>query len=375
VVRREQVRRAAFQPRALAVLVALVCLAVARPVHAADVAVIVAPGSDDVDAATRTRALGLLVAALREAGQRAVPPTEVARRLEARGEAACASLECASRVFDALDVAGVVEMTLWSGARGAVREVVVAILQRGEASESADTAPVGRAGLDAALRTALAAARDGTGRRAGVRVRVTVEPDGAALTLDGRLLGRAPWEGVLPAGRYTIVAGHAGHDAVRRVVELVEAPVTVALRLPPEAAGAPVDGSQVSEMNQETVDVNPASVAASAASSSSGESGPRDAAASSSQASGTRPLLGPLLLGAAGVALLAVDVGALVMLGSEPPPGFARSLDPVPFALYGALGLGAAIGAVLWHLFGGDPAPASLRLARAARDATLALDF
>jgi hypothetical protein len=374
-VRHLDERRDASRARALAVLLALVCVAVARPVHADDVAVIVAPGPDDIDAATRTRALGLLVAALREAGQRAVAPTEVARRLEARGEAACASLECAPRVLDALDVAGVVELTLWSGARNVVREVVVSLVQRGESAESAGTAQVGRAGLDAALRTALAAARDGTGRRAGVRVRVTVEPDGAALTLDGRPLGRAPWEGVLPAGRHTIVAGHAGHDAVRRVVELVDAPVTVALRLPPEAAGAPADGSQASEMNQETVDVHLASVAASAASSSSGESGPRDAAASSSPASGTRPLLGPLLLGAAGLALVAVDVGALVMLGSEPPPGFARSLDPVPFALYGALGLGAAIGAVLWHVFGGDSAPASPRLARAARDATLALDF
>jgi hypothetical protein len=348
---------------------ALACFAVARPARAEDVAVLAAAGSEDLDAPTRARALLALVAALRESGQRAVPPAEVARRLTARGEAACAALECAPRLLAALEVAAVVELTLWSDARGAVREVVVALLRRGEA-ESAGTAPVGSAGLDAALRAALASARAGAGRPAGVRVRVTVEPDGAALTLDGRPLGRAPWEGVLPAGRHTIVAGHAGHDAARRVVELVEAPVTVALRLAPESGASAAQGAQSNENNRESDVVSPAAVAA-AAVSSSAESGPRDASASSAAAPGTRPLLGPLLLGAAGLALLSVDVGALVVLGSEPPPGFARSLDPVPFVLYGALGVGAVVGAVLWYLLGDEPALA----ARAARDATLALHF
>jgi hypothetical protein len=351
---------------ALAWLCAMAGLAVAPPALAEDVAVLAAAGSEDVDESTRARALSALVGALRESGQRALPPAEVARRLSARGEAACAALECAPRLLAALEIAAVAELTLWSDARGAVREVVVALLRRGEA-ESAGTSPVGRAGLDAALRAALAAARAGAGRSAGVRVRVTVEPDGAALTLDGRPLGRAPWEGVLPAGRHTIVAGHAGHDAARRVVELVDAPVTVALSLAPESGASAAHGSQDDENNRESVVVSPAAVAAAAASSSPaiGPSTPtRDAR-------GTRPLLGPLLLGAAGLALLSVDVGALVVLGREPPPGFARSLDPVPFVLYGALGLGAVIGAVLWYLLGDAPMPA----AQAARDARLALHY
>jgi hypothetical protein len=363
------VRRGAACAAGLALLVTFASFGVVRPARAEDVAVLAARGSEEVDAPTRARALSVLVAALRESGQRVVPPAEVARRLTARGEAACAALECAARMSAALDLAEVVELTLWSDGRGALREVVVAISRRGDA-ERAGTASVGRAGLDAALRAALALARAGGGRRAGVRVRVTVAPDGAALTLDGRPLGRAPWEGVLPAGRHTIVAGHAGHDAARRVVELVDAPVTVALRLAPESGASAAHGSQGDENNRESGVVSPAAVAA-AAVSSSAEAGPRGASASSAAAPGTRPLLGPLLLGAVGLALLSVDLGALVVLGSEPAPGFARSLDPAPFVLYGALGLGAVIGAVLWYLLGDEPPPAP----RLARGSGLPLDF
>jgi hypothetical protein len=351
------VRRGAACAAGLALLVTFASFGVVRPARAEDIAVLAARGSEEVDAPTRARALSVLVAALRESGQRVVPPAEVARRLTARGEAACAALECAARMSAALDLAEVVELTLWSDGRGALREVVVAISRRGDA-ERAGTASVGRAGLDAALRAALALARAGGGRRAGVRVRVTVAPDGAALTLDGRPLGRAPWEGVLPAGRHTIVAGHAGHDAARRVVELVDAPVTVALRLAPESGASAAHGSQGDENNRESGVVSPAAVAAAAVS-------------SSAAAPGTRPLLGPLLLGAVGLALLSVDLGALVVLGSEPAPGFARSLDPAPFVLYGALGLGAVIGAVLWYLLGDEPPPAP----RLARGSGLPLDF
>ncbi len=349
--------RAACRALGAVVVVLAASLLGGRVARAEAFAVLAAPGSEDLGAETRDRAGAALLAAVRAAGHRATPPAEVGRRLEASGAAPCATLECAPAVFAALEVAGVVELTLWSDGRGAAREVVVAIARRDGAAESSGTSPVAAGGLAAAVRAALDAALAGGTRRVGVRLRVTVDPDGAALTLDGRPLGRAPWEGVLPAGSHVIVAGHVGREAARRVVALVAEPVTIALRLAPESP-APITSAAASASAAARADAPRAPQRAGAdAAIAPGGGAVRGMDASPRVAgSGSRPVFGPLALGIAGVALLSVDVGALVVLGGDPGPGVVRSLDPAPFVLYGALGLGAVIGAVLWYLLAEEPA-------------------
>jgi len=323
---------------AIALAAALTFSAVAQ----AETFALLAPtGADDVSPATRASAIDALLVALRTSGHRPTLPADVARQLTAAHSPACLALDCARSVISALHVNGVVETVLWSNGSGGVREVVVSIARSGGA-ETSGTATVGNGDVGAAARAALTQALSSTGGAVPpVRVTVRASPRGAALTLDGRPLGQAPWEGLLPAGQHVLVAGHVGFLIERRELDLRSEPVELAMELAhdPEA-DADADANPDADGNA--------------------NDGNTDARASLGSGGGRSPsgraVLGPIVLGAVGIALLGFDIAALVYAGGEPPVGFERSLDPVPFVLYGAAGIGALTGALLWWLLseGGD---------------------
>jgi len=330
-------------------------------------------GADDISPATRASAIDALLVALRTSGHRPTLPAEVARQLSAAHSPACLALDCARSVISALHVNGVVETVLWSNGSGGVREVVVSIVRAGGA-ESSGTAAVGNGDVGAAARAALTQALSSAGTAAPpVRVTVRVSPRGAALTLDGRPLGQAPWQGLLPTGQHVLVAGHVGFLIERRELDLRSGPVELAMELardPDADADADADGNA-----------------------DDGTADDRAARGGGGQNSSGRAVVGPIVLGAVGIALLGFDVAALVYAGGEPPVGIERSLDPLPFVLYGAAGIGALTGALLWWLLSGggdsndgassdgasrDGASSSSRQFRVALDlrgASLALTF
>lgn len=329
-------------------------------------------GADDISPATRASAIDALLVALRTSGHRPTLPAEVARQLSAAHSPACLALDCARSVISALHVNGVVETVLWSNGSGGVRELVVSIVRAGGA-ESSGTAAVGNGDVGAAARAALTQALSSAGTAAPpVRVTVRVSPRGAALTLDGRPLGQAPWEGLLPTGQHVLVAGHVGFLIERRELDLRSEPVELAIELAhdPEA-DADADANPDADGNADD-----------------GTADDRAARGGGGQRPSGRAVVGPVVLGAVGIALLGFDIAALVYAGGEPPVGIERSLDPLPFVLYGVAGIGAMTGALLWWLLsgGGDSNDGAssdgassdspqVRVALDLRGASLALTF
>lgn len=323
-----------------AATLALTVLAASSVARADAFALLPPSGAPELSASARGAAVEALVSALRASGHRATPPADTARQLAAAHAPACVTLDCARGVLSALRVDAVLEVVLWSDGHGGVREVVVSVARAvgaeaagsGTGAETSGSATVGADGLAAATRTALAQALSASGdARPATHVTVRVSPRGAALTLDGRPLGQAPWDGALPAGHHVLVAGHLGYLIERRDLEVGAEPLEIAL-----------------ELTREPVAAGPA--AAGPASTSPGA--PTLQAPQPPPVSASRAVLGPALLGAAGLALLVTDA---VTLATKTDSGLTRESLRLPtFITYGAVGVGALTTALLWFLLSGE---------------------
>ncbi len=67
-------------------------------------------------------------------------------------------------------------------------------------------------------------------------VRITSEPAGAAISVDGKALGRAPLHAELAIGQHVIVARASHHEPTALAVAVTQATDDIALELPPDVA-------------------------------------------------------------------------------------------------------------------------------------------
>ncbi len=293
----------------LSLLLGLALLAPAAGARAEGSALVLPALGDGIEA-DRETVVQAVSRALAVTGFDAVP---------ADGE--CAEPACAPELVDTRGAAMAVAVALWRRRGGAQVSVTLIDAAGGQSDGSAD---VGEAGLEPAAVTATTRALEGWEGRHGVVVRIDGSPRGAAVVVDRTPRGALPVELVLAPGAHEMSVSATGYRAERRTIEVPRAaePWRVQVHLE-EAPGA--DG---------------------------GGHGPGDAGAG-------RPVLGPVLLGLAGLGLFAVDAVALARAGCEGtgPDGQCRRIAPVPFALFAAGGALAIGGAVLWHFLGGSGEP------------------
>ncbi len=274
-----------------------------------------------------------LVAALAADGVRVRTAADTEAVLVGDPLAECGAVDCAVAVARRLGVDFVVVLSVF-GTDAQADSVAVALATAdglsfgGEADVDA-ARPLARAVADA---LAEARIRQGAGTRGTLRVETT--PSGATVHVDGEFRGETPLFRAVEPGAHRVVVSQSGRVTESRdvVVQLHEE-TTLQLALAPVAPSAP-----------------------------------RVAAV-------RRPLLGPLVLGGAGAALLAFDLGSLAALGcsEEAPGGACRRrvvVDPLPFGLYAGVGAGAVVGALLWWLLGAR----EVETAQAAGAASLRLD-
>lgn len=359
---------------------ALAMLAASSVARADAFALLPPSGAPELSASARGAAVEALVSALRASGHRATPPADTARQLAAAHAPACVTLDCARGVLSALRVDAVLEVVLWSDGGGGVREVVVSVARAagaeaagsGTGAETSGSATVGAGGLAAATRTALAQALSpSTGTGPATHVTVRVSPRGAALTLDGRPLGQAPWDGALPAGHHVLVAGHLGYLVARRDLEVGAEPLEIALELTrePDANAPDANAPDAAGPAANAPDANAPGSASPAA--------PTARAPQPPAASASRAVLGPALLGAAGLALLVTDT---VTLATKTDSGLTRDSLRLPtFITYGAVGVGALTTALLWFLLSGEgeraPPTATLEVAPGSLGGAVRVSF
>jgi hypothetical protein len=350
-------------PATLAALALLVLgHAPASVARAERIAVLPVHGSQEAPARLRAQVRDAVVAALAAVGDSPVAGPDLERALARARVPACASLDCAAAVRQAASAATVIEVTLWTSERGEARELVIT-RQDARGQEGSGTLPLPPHPtpdeLRAAVREALARSLDTLTPEGGVEVSIRSRPVEAALSLDGRPLGRTPWRGLLPPGRHVVVAGAAGRRSVRRELDVpprAQAPteVVIDLEADPEATAAEAAAVVAAPTNGGAGDATGPAAGRETGGRETGDSGARAGGdASASSGGGALRVLAPLGVAALGVALLAVDVAALLSTGcrvTEAGGACAeeRTLDPVPFAIYGTLGVAALAGGIIW---------------------------
>jgi hypothetical protein len=330
-------------------------LAPASTARAERVAVLPVRGSHEASARLRAQIQEAVVAALASAGDTPVAGAELDRALSRARVIGCASLDCAAAVRRATSAAAVVEVTLWTNDQGEARELVIT-RQDARGQEGTGSLPLSPRPtpdeLRTAVREALARSLDTLTPEGGVEVSVRSRPVEAALSLDGRPLGRTPWRGTMTPGRHVLVAGAAGRRSVRRDLDIpsrsgTAMEVVVDLEADPEASGTEAAAATGAGA------LGPDPRGDGDADAPRDGRAPRGRNARPRASGGALGVLPPLGVAALGVALLAVDVAALLSTGCVTTDAAGactreRSLEPVAFAVYGSLGLAALAGGIVW---------------------------
>jgi len=312
-----------------------------RSARADGAAVLPVHDSARLDARIRRDGASALVAALAAEGVRVRSPADTEALLVGDPLAACAAVDCAGDVARRLGVDVAAVLSIFGEAMRA-ESVTVALATADGLSFGGEADVDAEHPLERAVAAALAEARIrlGAGTRGTLRVETT--PPGATVHVDGEFRGETPMFRAIEPGAHRVVVSQPGRVSETRevVVELHEE-TTLTLTLAPVAVAAPAEGAP------------------------------------------PRPWIGPLMLGGAGVALLAFDLASLATLGcsDEAPGGACRReivVDPLPFGLYAGVGGGALVGALIWWLLGrnaaGEAEPstsARLRLDVGLGDVTL----
>ncbi|MBI2895914.1 MAG: PEGA domain-containing protein [Deltaproteobacteria bacterium] len=189
---------------------------------------------------------------------------------------------------------------------------IAAQQRRGPVSERAQSLLLAREAAVAILESLARGARRAL-------VHVISRPNGATLRVRGGAVGRTPWTGHLAPGHVSLQLDLEGYEAAERELEL-------------EPGGAE---ELVVELERDPGSSSP---------------GPG------------RPIVGPLLLGIAGLALLAVDAVVLATsrCDQEAPDGTClrgERASVVPVILVGAAGVLSIGGGLTWFLLGGSSEP------------------
>jgi hypothetical protein len=301
-------------------------------------------GGDPMPEAHRRAAVSALAKILEREGHTILADAEVRRRTP---PGACPDQACrvAMRRVLGVDVLATVSLFAGAGSEGPGSVVVGVVRERAYHG----TAVVHGAGLEAALGLALGAARERERRGAGPFLRVEGEPHGAMIELDGVEWAAVPHEARVEPGTHRVLVRLEGFaPALREVVldEGAEEPLVVTVRLERAASARPEvrDGPTLPDPPPAVRDDD------------------------------GRSLVGPLLLGGAGLVALGVGLGPLVFArcSVDAPDHECLVGDRVhETAAYLWIGAGelAVVGAVLWFVLsgsdepvsGGDPADISLR--------------
>ncbi len=263
-------------------------------------------GSPDAPPFEQEAAEDALRSAAERDGYRVLLRREVSERLPEALQT-CRESDCASELAQALHAELVVGMYLWSKLGQTRTESVALRLVDVSSNTYSGESKVRHRDLRdatvAAWRTARSAQRLGPGPWLSVKG----EPDGAEVRVDGKSVGRLPYFGRVALGTHRVSVGERWSETIH------------------------VDG-ETDETHVLTV---------------------------SRQSAGQRAVLGPAVLGGAGVALAAVGtVGLLQGERCDVEVGAGRCLEGSESAsgvsaAYLGVGAAAVVGAVLWHVMSG----------------------
>ncbi|MFI5307450.1 MAG: PEGA domain-containing protein [Polyangiales bacterium] len=320
-------------------LLALVVLSLALLYRAApasaETVVLLPPRGDDALATARRDAQQVLAQALAAQNVRTVTLAEATAHATDSTVADCTSLDCAPALLRAAGADAAAALAVWGAGQPATPNAVYVTLADRRGDRYPGKARVEDADLAAATKQALLDARALQLLGPGPWLRVHANPEGSQILLDGKLAGSAPYRAPITSGRHTLEVRFEGR---RPHVQSVDVP-------PHAARQIEIDVDLAVQ-----ADVSAAAVAANAPTPEGHES------------RNTASIVGPLILGGVGLAIVAYDVIALASSGCErrEPSGACTKKSQVnaaPAAIFGVVGVGAIAGAAVWYLLGQPDAP------------------
>jgi hypothetical protein len=304
------------------------------PVRAESV-VLLAPRGDAAMASARVEAQRVLEAALRGQGVSVVPAPGAAAAPGKAEREPCDAVECAAGLVEAADADLAAAVAVGSAGEPPAPSTVFVTLVDRSGARFPGRARVDRGDLARAVKDALLDARALQLLGPGPWLRIRGEPEGAEVVLNGKLVGTVPYRAPVDSGRHTLEVRSGGHRAHVQTVDVppsASRQIEVDVDLPPKA----VDGHPDTEdpIDDEPVAVEPTG-------------------------SG-RPIVGPLILGGLGVAVIATDIALVLSSGCQRSDSRGtclehRSIQKAPALIIGGVGFAAVAAAALWHVLGGDP--------------------
>jgi hypothetical protein len=299
----------------------------------AETAVLLRPKGDDSLNAERQKAQEVLASALQSQGLRVVPQADAVAKLGNNAASDCDSIDCAPALIEAANADVAAALAVWAAGDPPQPSTVFVTLVGRRGDRYPGKARVQNADLTRATKDALLDARALQLLGPGPWLRVRGKPDGANVVLDGKLVGTVPYRATINSGRHTLEVRYEGLRPHAQTVDIppnatrqVEVQADLVARPDPES------GVAAAEADTHAVDQAP---------------------------DGKRPIVGPLLLGGAGLVLVIVDVAYLGSAGCREHDSKGVCLergevDKGWAIAWGAVGLGAIGGALLWHLLGGQ---------------------
>ncbi len=318
----------------VALLSGLLALWLGLPSARAQTVVLVPkPGVPQTDVA-QLSAEQTLAEALSMQGMAVVDDTVVRRVLAAREP--CDTDQCALKLMAAVGADLRAAIVVWRDEQGLPAKIHVTLADAQGHSYEGD-ANLQHGDVRSATTVALLDARAFQLLGPGPWLRVLGTPDAAQVYLDGELVGALPYRATIRSGRYRLAVrapGYTGSEQQIDVPAVGDRKLVITVSLAPPPIESPVVGDPT----------HPASALS----------------AGASLSSPTRPIVGPVVLGGVGGALILGDLilAAMVHDGSC----YQRAADGacatrtelnVPSTLvWGGLGVAALGGGVLWYWLG-----------------------
>jgi hypothetical protein len=315
-------------PCLLLLLLALLCVS---PRAFAETAILLPPKGDDSLSAERLKANEVLSQALQAQGLRIVARTDAAARLGSAAASECDSVDCAPALIEAANADVAAALAVWAAGDPPAPNAVFVTLVGRRGDRYPGKSRVQNGDLARATKEALLDARALQLLGPGPWLRVRGTPDGASVVLDGKLVGTVPYRAPINTGRHTLEVRFEGLR-----------PHTQTVDIPPNATRQVEVDAQLAARPSDSLAVTAAEA---------------DVQNQSDAGTVRRPVIGPLILGGVGLALLVVDVAYLGSAGCREHDAMGVCLergevDKGWAIAWGGVGLAAITGAVFWHVLG-----------------------
>jgi hypothetical protein len=314
-----------------AAMAAVLCAVLSTPVRA-ETAVLLPASGDEALAGEQAEAVRVLSRALETQGVRLLAYDEAVEQAGARDVSRCKTVDCAPKLLRAVGADVAASVAVWSRGADEQKTVFVTLVDR-QGDRYPGRADVEGRRLGAAAKDALIDARALQLLGPGPWLRVRTKPDGAQVLIGGKLVGATPYRAHVSSGRHVLEVRAEGRESHVQTVDIPpntakQIEVEVALKARHNTADAPDETASAldGDFREPPVANSP-------------------------------PIVGPILLGALGVGLIATDIVLVASSGcsEEDSRGVCKEegkVDTAMTVVWGAAGVAAITGGILWYVLG-----------------------